>query len=376
MRRICRREMLRNSLGISSALLGVSWAHSPDASTPSGGWRSFRMGFTPSPYLWTPKAWDEMAAFIRGNGDIVLQALFGVPWTEALHNQPFHPNFMADWERRKALTAGGLRTYLGITPLSMGRNAISEYTNERENVALPAEFVGKALDDPIVKKAFLNYCQRSIDYFQPEYAAVGIEVNSLYSPSRKQQWREYVRLHEYIYGELKKKYPSLPIFATMDLHAMRAPDNPDPEGMLAAYKQIMDANDIIAVSFYPFFRGLSDKVDEVFAWVTGTFDRYHKPYAVAETGEAAADAMVKIDVGMREYKGSLALQKAYFEKVLALAEARRFKFVIAWFYHDPIAVERYFWAPWQNCGFVDKSGATRPAYAVWQKYFQMPLREQ
>ena len=263
MRRICRREMLRNSLGISSALLGVSWAHSPDASTPSGGWRSFRMGFTPSPYLWTPKAWDEMAAFIRGNGDIVLQALFGVPWTEALHNQPFHPNFMADWERRKALTAGGLRTYLGITPLSMGRNAISEYTNERENVALPAEFVGKALDDPIVKKAFLNYCQRSIDYFQPEYAAVGIEVNSLYSPSRKQQWREYVRLHEYIYGELKKKYPSLPIFATMDLHAMRAPDNPDPEGMLAAYKQIMDANDIIAMSFYPFFRGLSDKVDEV-----------------------------------------------------------------------------------------------------------------
>ena len=97
---------------------------------------------------------------------------------------------------------------------------------------------------------------------------------------------------------------------------------------------------------------------------------------MAETGEAAADAMVKIDVGMREYKGSLALQKAYFEKVLALAEARRFKFVIAWFYHDPIAVERYFWAPWQNCGFVDKSGATRPAYAVWQKYFQMPLREQ
>ena len=70
--------------------------------------------------------------------------LFGVPWTEALHNQPFHPNFMADWERRKALTAGGLRTYLGITPLSMGRNDISEYTNEQENMALPAELSGKA----------------------------------------------------------------------------------------------------------------------------------------------------------------------------------------------------------------------------------------
>ncbi len=51
---------------------------------------------------------------------------------------------MADWERRKALTAGGLRTYLAITPLSGNRNDISEYTNEQENMALPAEFRGKA----------------------------------------------------------------------------------------------------------------------------------------------------------------------------------------------------------------------------------------
>jgi len=294
--------------------------------------RSFRMGFTPSPHLETPQAWNEMAKFIRQNGDIVLQHLWGVPWTEALYNRPFHPNFMTDWKRRKALTAGGLRTYLAVTPVGWGGN-ISAYTNEREKPLL-AEFKGKALDDPMVKKAYLNYCERAIEYFQPDYAAIGIEVNSLYQPSGK-RWHEYVNLHKYVYGELKKKHPSLPLFATLDLHAMLAPDNSDREGMLAAYKEIMDANDIVAISFYPFLRGLSDQVDGALAWVTETFDSYDKPYAVAEAGEEAENVVVKAEGGTRELKGSPAGQKAYFEKLLALAQARRFKFVIAWFYRDP-----------------------------------------
>lgn len=364
-----RRNFLSScGAGLASALLP------PGASAAEV--RSFRMGFTPSPHLETAQAWNEMAKFIRQNGDIVLQHLWGVPWTEALHDRPFHPNFMADWKRRKALTAGGLRTYLAVTPLSMNRTDISEYTNERENMPLPPEFKGKALDDPMVKKAYLNFCERAVAYFQPEYAAIGIEVNSLYLPSRRQRWHEYVGLHEYVYRELKKRHPSLPVFATLDLHAMLAPDNPDRAGMLAAYKEIMDSNDVIAVSFYPFFRGLSEKVDGALSWVTETFDSYKKPYAFAETGEQAGKVVVKAKAATYEFKGSPAGQKAYFEKALALAQARRFKFFIAWFYRDPQAVERYGWAPWGHCGLLDESGAPRPAYAVWRKYFQMPLRKE
>ena len=46
--------------------------------------------------------------------------------------------------------------------------------------------------------------------------------------------------------------------------------------MLAAYKEIMDANDILAISFYPFFRGVSKRVDSSLAWLTGTFDPYNQ----------------------------------------------------------------------------------------------------
>ncbi len=209
-----------------------------------------------------------------------------------------------------------------------------------------------------MKTAFLNYCERAIEYFQPEYAAIGIEVNSFYHPSRRKRWPEFVSLHHYVYGELKKKYPSLPLFATLDLHAMMASDNPDREGMLAGYKEIMDANDILAISFYPFFRGVSKRVDSSLAWLTETFDPYNKPYAVGETGESAENVVIKLKDGKHEYKGRPEAQEAYFEKLLALAQARRFKFVIAWFYRDPIAVERYHWEPWQHCGFLDENGAT------------------
>ena len=74
---------------------------------------------------------------------------------------------------------------MAIAPLSGNRTDISEYTNEHENMPLPAEFQGKPLDDPMVKTAYLNYCERAIEYFQPEYAAIGIEVNSFYHPSRQ-----------------------------------------------------------------------------------------------------------------------------------------------------------------------------------------------
>ena len=68
-------------------------------------------------------------------------------------------------------------------------------------------------------------------------------------------------------------------------------------------------------------------------------------------------------------RGDRRCRKPISKNCLALAEARRFKFVIAWFYHDPIAVERYFWAPWQNCGFLDKNGATASGLRRLAKVF-------
>jgi hypothetical protein len=54
------------------------------------------MGFTPFVHDTTLEAVAEMRQFLRANADIVAQHIESVPWTEALHDQPFHESLMND----------------------------------------------------------------------------------------------------------------------------------------------------------------------------------------------------------------------------------------------------------------------------------------
>ena len=65
------------------------------------------------------------------------------------------------------------------------------------------------------------------------------------------------------------------------------------EAVLAAYREIMPQNDLVAVSFYPFIRGGTTDIDGCLRWLTENFGRYGKPYAVVESGEAAERLVLK-----------------------------------------------------------------------------------
>ena len=128
------------------------------------------------------------------------------------------------------------------------------------------------------------------------------------------------RLHRHVYEELKKDRKDLPIFASFTLHGMLNATGKDREAMLAAYREIMPHNDLVAVSFYPFIRGGTTDIDGCLKWLTENFDRYGKPYAVVETGEAAQRLMLKSG---QVIDGTPEKQAAYFEALLAFAQAAR-----------------------------------------------------
>ena len=179
--------------------------------------RSYFMGFTPFPWDISLEAVTETNRFIVENGNIVSHHLEqGVPWTEALENKPFHPRMMDDWEGRRKVSANS-KVFLSVTPLNGGRSGMSLYRGEDEEMPIPNLFKDKALNDPIIKKAYLNYCRSAAEFFQPDYFAIGIEVNELFHNSR-QMWNPFLELYMDTYAELKKDYPDLPIFATVTLH--------------------------------------------------------------------------------------------------------------------------------------------------------------
>jgi hypothetical protein len=180
-------------------------------------------------------------------------------------------------------------------------------------------------------------------------------------------------LHRHVYRELKKEHPDLPIFASFTLHGMLNQEGREREAMLAAFRQIMPENDLVAVSFYPFIRGGTTDYAGCLAWLERSFGAFGKPYAIVETGEAAD--RLRLPQSGQVIEGTPEKQAAYYEALLAFAQGHQTRFVISFLHRDYDAL----WekikgkAPeaflvWRDCGLLDERGRPRPAFAVWKHH--------
>jgi hypothetical protein len=331
--------------------------------------RHFRMGFTGFPHDFSLGAVEEAQAFSRKNADIIAHHIEGVPWAEILSDKPFSEELRKEWQGKKAATPKGGKVYLAISP---GRGTLK---GGEKSLPFPIELRGKTYDDPAVMKAYLAYCRRMVEFFQPDFLGIGIEVNEIYQVGPA-TWKAYAALHRHVYEELKKEHKDLPIFASFTLHTMLNATGKDREGMLNAYREIMPYNDFVAVSFYPFIRGGTTDIAGAFKWLTDNFDQYGKPYAVVETGEAAQQLRLKSG---QVINGTPEKQEAYFKALFEFAQDHKTAFVICFVHRDYDAL----WdklkatAPeafliWRDCGLLDENGKERPAYRVWRRYFEMP----
>jgi hypothetical protein len=368
-----KRSLLLLACLVTAAVFAAGTVRAADA-------RTFYMGFMTFLHDIGPRAEAEFRDFVRQNGDIVDIQFEGVPWVEALADMPFHENLMKEWKQQKALVPPGVKLYLGVTPLNGVRAAMADYRGASEHMPLPGKFKGKAFDDPVIMKAYLNYCKRAAEFFQPDFMAIGIETNELYH-NAPADWPGYVKLHKYVYRELKRLHRNLPIFTTLTLHSMLNPNWKDRQQMFEAFTQLMDCNDLVVISFYPFFGHLSAEVDEAFAWLTRSFDQFGKPYAVGESGESAEAMRVPFGEHVVTMDGSPELQASFYKKLLALAEQRKFAFVIESIPRDYDARWQKnkdefppFFIAWKDCGLIDGEGNKRPAYYTWREYFDMPLK--
>jgi hypothetical protein len=343
-------------------LLGVV-----NASEPSGQRsRPFRMGFTAFPHDISLEAVEQTRQFVRDNADLIAHHIEGVPWAEALRDAPFPKEVVSEHESKRSMKPPGAKVYLAISP---GRGDLK--LPDKGVTPLPPELKGKPYDDPSVKKAYLTYCRRCIGFFTPDYLAIGIEANEILSAGAD-KWRTYVELHRYVYRELKKEHPQLPIFASFTLHNMFK----NPGRMLDAWAELMPDNDLVAVSYYPFLLG--EPPQKALPWLIEKFDRFGKPYAFVETNEAG-DRLV-LPQSKIVIDGTPQKQAAYLRMLLALAEQRRFEFVVLFIHRDYDALwdkikataPELFMA-WRDCGLLDEQGNARPAYAIWREYFERPL---
>jgi len=338
------------------------------ASAAFSGTRPFYMGFTAFPFDITIEAVTSTRQFVREHGDLICHHVEGVPWTEALRDELTPATMQRLRGDKKAMAFPGAKVYLALSP---GRG---ELKPDDKSKAIPAELQGKLYDHPLVKQAYLTYCRRSIEFFRPDYLAIGIETNEMLDGGPL-AWAAYTDLHRHVYQELKKDHPDLPIFASFTLHNLYKKRG----AMLAAWKELMPYNDLVAVSYYPFFIGGPQRLGAL-DWLCEEFDAFDKPYAIAETNEAAQPTPFEFLGQKFNVPGSPQAQVEYYSKLLSLAGNRRFEFVVSFIHQDYDAmwakIQAYspsLFGVWRDCGLLDESGRARPVYELWRDYFRLPI---
>ncbi len=339
--------------------------------------RPFYMGFTNWPPEATIEGITEMYQFIEDHGDLfAYQIDNGVPWPEALTDSDFSSNLMESWESARNEIPAGHALFVSINPLDDSRVNMAKYWGEEEGMELPSPWDTLPLNNEDVKTAYLNYTRRAIEFFSPDYFAIGIEVNVSMIDSQE-VWEDYKELHEYVYTELKELYPSLPIFATFTHAHMKGMEGADAVIQQQEISELLEYCDLLGLSTYPYGwsywpTGKEDPLPEDFFDIPVSFG---KTVAITETGAPSRDFEA---LGI-SYEFTEDYQCDYIDLLLRKAYEHEFAFVVNWtsidfdkLLEDIPEEAREIALIWAYTGLQSSDGSPKKALSIWDAYLQVP----
>lgn len=344
--------------------------------------RHFRMGFTPVSQEITSVELQYAYARLAHQADIVnFHFDGGVPWQESLDGSDYNPRVIADWNFRKRQIKAGQKVYVSVTPLNTFRNGLAGYGGEAENMSLPAPWSKYSFGANPVTEAYLNYCRRVIDFFQPDYFAMSVETNLLYL-FKPELWTDYLKFHEYVYKELKRSYPHLPVFSSVSAAPMLDGfiENTDHVQQRLAAMQLLDYSDYFAVAFYPRpgvldeKRHAGDTFDELFSLSA-------KPVVVAETGYSTETFSMQTGRGFSAFAIDPTGQQKFVDDLLLASEKWRVEFVIWSTLRDynqlvgGVAESASRNVAVRDAGLYDANGNPRPALNSWREWMRRKIAQ-
>ena len=345
-----------------------------DPTHPAGETRAFRLGLTPFPFAGTPESFLEAFSLVAENADLAVHHFDdGVPWPEALAGTPYAADLEGELAARARFSPDGMPRFVALTPIAFERNGLAPYRGAAGNQPLPAEWQGRAFDDPDVIAAYLSHAQRLIDELDPDYLVYAIEANML-ADLAPEQWPAFVAFAEAVYPALKAANPGLPVFVTIQADWYHG----DPAAQAAAIAEILPYTDLMALSSYGYAGGFDPVAQpDYFAAVAALAPE--KPVAVAETGWPAEDVGPPYP---QTIPADPAAQDRYLEWLLAQATELDMVFV-TWFLPRDLDA---FWDAglaglpnaatlrlFRDIGLLDGAGAPRPALDRWRAALAVPL---
>jgi len=339
--------------------------------------RKFLMGFTPFPFAASEAGFNTGFQIVAEHGDIVAHHYDnGIPWPEMRNGAAFDAlpqAIQAEWQGRLQRTPAGHKIYLALTPIAISRDQLAPYKAEQEDIPLSTigePWASARFNDVDVVLAYRHYVQTAVEYFRPDFLAIGIEVNLL-NVNRPDLWADYVDLQRQTYEYISALYPSLPVFVSVTANEFY-PDitDVDREQHLAYFREIEPYTDYFALSVYPYMSALlTNSIPDDYFEVLDAIST--KPVAITESGYVAE--FIDLDFGNGvafQFRGTDALQQQWIEFVLSQAQSRDFRFIINFVNKDYdelclqincVAADRI----WEDTGLIDENDRERPALQSW-----------
>jgi hypothetical protein len=343
--------------------------------------RSFYMGFTPFPYDVSLAAVEETYTNINSNSDIINHHFDnGVPWPEALNGEQFSENIMGDWTFRRNETPASAKVIVSVAALNGNRDGMAKYRGTADDMDLPSPWDTYTFSDAEVKTAYVNYCKRLIDFFEPDYFNMNVEANLLHS-FKPTLWSDFLQFHEYVYTNLKSSYPNLTIFTSIAGAQLLDGyiDNNDVSLQRLAALQLLSHSDIYGISFYPYMSAFlgNPYPENSFQQL---FSISEKPVAIAETGYPAQSFWIDVENNKVQIESNETKQRDYYTDLLEACNERDAVFVIQFTIRDYDQLWEYLGSKeditiaWRDTGLIGEDGRERPAFAIWKEHFDRNRR--
>ncbi|MFL5788759.1 MAG: glycosyl hydrolase 53 family protein [Flavisolibacter sp.] len=315
--------------------------------------RNFKMGFTTWPFGPTYNDRISTYDFISHNADIYSEQFDNyIPWSALINNQPLPKDLTDDIASRLSLKPAGHKSLLSISLLNVMRDGLLPDIDG----TLP---VYTSISDSIISNAYIKFVKYLVDQFHPDYLVIAMEVNE-FRIKKADQWNAYLSLTGAVTTKLKTDYPTLKISSSITLHNWYMPNVADTNAFIKEMADYENAQDFVAISFYPYLKGLSTRAD-----FQKAFDFLHsqnkKPIAFTETGHIAQN--LSVPSYHLSITSDMCQQNDYLETLLTNASQHQYEFVIWWAHRDFDALWQTFpdstkdlGKLWKNIGLVDDLG--------------------
>jgi len=324
---------------------------------PLGRARSFALGFSSLPPELTEESYASAFELAASAGEVILIQR-PPPWEELLSGGVSDDAARTTQREKELAEQHDLDLFVAIDAVD---------TSESGLASLPADVRGGGFTNDAVRQAFVAYAQYVAVNYQPQYLALGVEVNS-YQRNSPEDFDQFVTLYSEAYDAVKESSPDTLVFPTFQLEEMagRLPADDPQEPQWYLIRRFEPKLDLLVVSSYPslVFSDPADMPNDYFTQITSHTER---PIAIAEMG-FATETDANGEGGESELRQASFLQQA-------LEDAQRLQMpLVIWFVgQDPSFTGEPPFSQLQHIGLLRADGSEKAAWSVWLAAARRPL---